>query len=826
MNPAKVKRVLDIVEDTLELTGTELDEYLERVCGEDSVLRREVLDYLQYDSNLSIFHSPSEELAPDSLPAGNSCFRYELREEIARGGMGVIVSAVDTELLREVAVKILHDSLHENQGLIRRFVQEAQIGGQLQHPGIAPVYDIGRLPDGRPFIAMKLVKGETLQALLHARQDAREDQPRFLGIFEQVCQAVAYAHSHGVIHRDLKPANVMIGEFGEVQIMDWGLARPISDEHSRLNESSVPEAISPGEAASAVTLSADAGETRVGQIMGTPAYMPPEQFLGRTDTTTDVFALGSMFCEILTGLPTGREPELAETRLDNCPCDASLIELAKTCVARDPADRPADAGMLATRVAAYIEATESRLEQVKLAAARAEAIADEERKRRRITIGLAVSCTFAAVIAAASWVWVSHLRVTHQQELGAQFDRVRNEAEIAFGQAELFYQRAQTSSLRELGDWRVAREAVNRAESLVEAGSLGPEIIERISKLSQGIAVGESERSFVLEIEAARLEGIEASRYHLIDRPALEQRALNSLLRKHGLHPDAGQGWRIASRQLRQYSDEVRDEVIGAMDQKLLHASDEEQVWLVRVLQDADRNSWRCAWRTAFTKQNEAELVRVFRDDEIRGQSPRSTLNASYSVRTLMPSDERLAILRELRVRHVNDMWINLRLGRVLGSNGRNQEGVTYYQAALAAQPTAAVHGVIANVRTAQAKYSEAVVHWQEASQLKPNVGSYHFVLGGNSDARIPLQRSGRGIPSARSNYQGRDCKYVVNLGGVLSEVTVSKLPEDERQGWETAWRTIDALFTIRQTGEGPPPLNRYGSSSPLIFLFSLTVPC
>ena len=98
----------------------------------------------------------------------------------------------------------------------------------------------------------------------------------------------------------------MIGEFGEVQIMDWGLARPISDESSRSSESSVPEVGSPDEASSAVTLSTDAADTRVGQVMGTPAYMPPEQFLGRTDTTTDVFALGSVLCEILTGQPAGR----------------------------------------------------------------------------------------------------------------------------------------------------------------------------------------------------------------------------------------------------------------------------------------------------------------------------------------------------------------------------------------------------------------------------------------------------------------------------------------------------------------------------------------
>src|SRR5262249_30803250 len=115
---------------------------------------------------------------------------------------------------------------------VRRFVEEAQVIGQLQHPGIVPVHGLGRLPDGRPYFAMKLVQGRTLAELLAERESpvadasgSPKDLPRFLAVFQQVCQAVAYAHSRGVIHRDLKPANVMVGAFAEVQVMDWGLAK-------------------------------------------------------------------------------------------------------------------------------------------------------------------------------------------------------------------------------------------------------------------------------------------------------------------------------------------------------------------------------------------------------------------------------------------------------------------------------------------------------------------------------------------------------------------------------------------------------------------------
>ena len=154
--------------------------------------------------------------------------RYQFLGEIARGGMGAVLKGRDTDLGRDLAVKVLLEQHRDNPDLVRRFVEEAQIGGQLQHPGIVPVYELGTFPDRRPFFMMKLVKGRTLAALLEARRDPADDRPRMLGVFEQVCQTVAYAHARGVIHRDLKPSNVMVGSFGEVQVMDWGLAKVLA----------------------------------------------------------------------------------------------------------------------------------------------------------------------------------------------------------------------------------------------------------------------------------------------------------------------------------------------------------------------------------------------------------------------------------------------------------------------------------------------------------------------------------------------------------------------------------------------------------------------
>ena len=155
--------------------------------------------------------------------------RYQLFGEIARGGMGAVLKGRDPDLGRDLAVKVLLEGHRDKPDLLRRFVEEAQIGGQLQHPGIVPVYELGTFADSRPYFTMKLVKGRTLSALLHERPNPQDDLHHFVGVFEQVCQTMAYAHARGVIHRDLKPTNVMVGGFGEVQVMDWGLAKVLKD---------------------------------------------------------------------------------------------------------------------------------------------------------------------------------------------------------------------------------------------------------------------------------------------------------------------------------------------------------------------------------------------------------------------------------------------------------------------------------------------------------------------------------------------------------------------------------------------------------------------
>ena len=172
---------------------------------------------------ISLGESPADAGRPTSADAG----KYVVLDQLGKGAVGVVHRGRDQDLGRDVAIKFLNDKYRDHQSILYRFVEEAQIGGQLQHPGIVPVYDLG-LSGDRPFFTMKLIEGETLAKLLAARESPASERRRFLAIFEQVCQTVAYAHRQGVVHRDLKPSNVMIGAFGEVQVVDWGMGKVLS----------------------------------------------------------------------------------------------------------------------------------------------------------------------------------------------------------------------------------------------------------------------------------------------------------------------------------------------------------------------------------------------------------------------------------------------------------------------------------------------------------------------------------------------------------------------------------------------------------------------
>ena len=228
--------------------------------------------------------------------------QFELGEEIARGGVGLIQLVRDRDLMRTLVMKTLIRGHDVSDYVLQKFVEEAQVTAQLEHPNIVPVHDFGYFSGGEVFFTMKLVGGRTLKDVLRrirkGDEETRAEFPRIklLQVFQQICMAIGFAHSRGVVHRDIKPSNVMVGEFGEVLVLDWGVAKVLGrEEHV---EGDREEQI---QVATQRSQSDDA--TMVGVVTGTPAYMSPEQAAGKVnevDGRSDVYALGALLYQILT----------------------------------------------------------------------------------------------------------------------------------------------------------------------------------------------------------------------------------------------------------------------------------------------------------------------------------------------------------------------------------------------------------------------------------------------------------------------------------------------------------------------------------------------
>ena len=685
-------------------------------------------------SETNSLHFPDQTTPPprstnDAVMAINASSNA-LFERLGVGGMSEVYRFGDDALRRDLAVKVLKAEVCGNAEAEERFVREARLAGSLQHPGVVPIHQLGRLADGRPCYTMKLVRGRTLADLLRDESQEPEHLPRLLAILERVCQAMAYAHSKHIIHRDLKPANVMVGEFGEVQVMDWGLAKELSR-----SEPKAPVDVTE-EVETAAWTEEGAGLSRAGSALGTPAYMPPEQAAGDwdiVDERADVFALGAILCEMLTGRPpyygANRDELLRRARrgdltdalgqLEKCGADAVLMDLCRECLAAERLQRPRHAGVVAERLASYQAEVRERLRQAELERARAEVKALEERKRRRLLAVVALLILLVMLGAGGDAWW-------QQQQ------RVRNNTAVsnALAQAELLAEQARADPLQ-TDKYRQALEAARMATQLAQTASVNmrQKAEDSVARFQQEEEAARKDRELLaalLDVHAPR----EGPKYQsdarremtaLAEPTADEQFA--AAFRRWGVDVD-GTAASAAAELLKARPLQVVTEVIAALDEwacerRRQGKSGGRPAWLAELLDDDPSSKRR-------------ELRWILARNRLPLEGALDVLSAwlrpvPIAVNVSLGTDRRrLRQLAEQMDAAREPILGLLTLVRALQAAGDEERAEQALRLALIARPREVVlHHTLGQLLTAEQppRWTEAVESYGAARTLRPDLG-------------------------------------------------------------------------------------------------------
>ena len=700
---------------------------------------------------------------PSSPDMPHNSSRYQMLGEIARGGMGVILKGRDPDLGRDLAFKVLKAELTGRPTAEQRFVEEAQVGGQLQHPGIVPVYELGRFADGRPYFTMKLVEGRTLAAHLADRSSPDVDRGRFLTVFQQIAQTIAYAHSKGVIHRDLKPANIMVGDFGEVQVMDWGLAKVlhqggIADEERASSTNRDPRPRSDDNNQRAIHTSRSGtglgSDTVAGSVLGTPAYMSPEQAGGeidKLDERADVFGLGAVLCVILTGQPphAGNDAETvrlmatrgildaAFARLDDCGADDELVSLCKRCLAPEREDRPRHAGEVAAAIAAYLQSVEDRAQHAEVERAEAEVRATEQRKHRLVHAAFGMTLTAVVGLVGFGLWWqerhaasIAAERVARQSRtaasVAAALDDARSRTEEAWGLAD------EPDKMRVATNLALA--AVRRAEGFTVAGESTPEVDQELESVRASVTdLDRHTKLFVSADLALRAHDIGPNGQP--DNARTAQR-LAEAFRQFGWDPVQTPAETLAGEIA---SSRVRNKLLGFLCDWEFQSHGDRKTWL--LVCDIIRNTRLRAggvlaeWQTVMESRDPAALARFAARPDVLAMGPELLCALGRDLETAGGFEARAALLRRAVDRYPTHVWINFDLMRTCRQVYPRQhaEALRFASAAVAARPDSALLQVnLGESLTALSDHHHAISVFRKAISLAPTF----------TDPRLDLARA------------------------------------------------------------------------------------
>jgi tetratricopeptide (TPR) repeat protein/tRNA A-37 threonylcarbamoyl transferase component Bud32 len=629
--------------------------------------------------------------------------RYTLTRLHARGGIGQVWLARDGDLGREVALKELRPGREESALAWQRFVAEAQITGQLEHPGIVPVYELVK-PSGErtAFYTMRFLRGRTLSRAARAFHKRRSrgrsgnlDQFALLNAFVGVCNAVAYAHSRGVIHRDLKGDNVVLGDFGEAVVLDWGLAKVLGR----------PEGESPAPPV-AVDLAGGRGATVEGQVLGTPAYMAPEQARGRLDQITertDVYGLGTILYEILTGVAPFRGDDtqelLRQVREEEpprprevVPAPPALEAICLKAMSKRPADRYPAAGELAADVQRWL--------------ADEPVTAYREPVHRRVVRwgrqhpALVAAAAVLLLAVAAGGLWLKYDR-------DARVALAARDAALREGMVHAELQGAGQQLRR--GDLDKAREAVERAQDRLVGGP---------GDLQQQVRQARGDLDMVVRLEEVLLlETFTAGKHENTAADA----AYAAAFQTYGLDLATLEAAAAADRI---QASSIREQLVIALDDWIFvkprgDAAGRER--LLAVVRLADTDAWRQRLRDPARQKDRPALEELARSQEVAGQPPSILVHLGKYLAQVGGWSAAVEVLGQAQRRFPGDFWVNYSLAMSLNEQkpARPAQAIGFFRAALAIRPQSRIaHFSLARALLNEQLTAEAVAHFRQADLL------------------------------------------------------------------------------------------------------------
>jgi serine/threonine-protein kinase len=695
---------------------------------------------------------------------------HEVEAVLGQGGMGVVYRARDLRLHRPVALKMLLAGACATAVERERFLREAEAEAGLSHPNIVQVHQVGE-HDGRPYFTMELVEGGSLaQKLAGTPQPAR----RAAALVATLAEAVHAAHQSGVVHRDLKPANVLLTADGTPKIADFGLAR---------------------------RLEGTAGLTQSGVPMGTPSYMAPEQALGKSrdvGTAADVYALGAILYEMLTGRPPFRAETATATlqqvisqeavppsRL-NAAVPRDLETVCLKCLEKEPHRRYPSAAALAGDLHRFQKGDP-------IAARPVRGLERLLRWVRREPTPAALVATVLALflLALGGGLWLERQRAERLAERARQEGRAGQALEAALEQAAAF---------RKQGRWPEARAALEGAPSLLETS--GP------TGLRERLDEARADADMVLGLEEIRLRLSEGGAGQ--QRPAVSaDQAYAEAFRKYGIALTTS-GPAEAAARVR--SSAIRETLLAFLYDWLYWVSDANRDRLRALLDQADDDDWRRDFRAALAAGDAEKLRTLARADGAGAQPP---VVLSGLAGSLLGSDHRLealALLREAQQRHPEDFWINYLLGHYWVQQ-RPQEAVGYCRAAVAVRPSSdQAYALLGRALRARGDPEGASAAFRKALALNPNcavgkdlAASAVDRRGGLEEARAAWEKVVERDPPGHDAWYGYAelCLYLDNREAYrrARERLLDRFGETAND-WIVAERTGVACLLLPASGE------------------------